>query len=151
MPRGRKKKVQVFNLESALEDSVIEQNENDNNDNDEQVSDIIPIDSLGLYGIRTYKYGYELHTRFRFHKDERIEIINPRTKESRFEEHKKGDYSEWQLSTYPFHGTIQNLIKRTTQLMIKDGINHYKNIEKLPQIVKETEDRILSEFKGVWC
>jgi hypothetical protein len=146
MPRGRKKKVQVFNLESALDDSIVEQDETND---EEQVSDIIPIDSLGLYGMKTYKYGYELHTRFQYSKDERIEIISVRTRESRFEEHKKGDYSEWQLSTYPFHGTLQNLIKRATQLMIKDGINCYKNINKLPQILQETEDRILSGFKGV--
>jgi hypothetical protein len=146
MPRGRKKKVQVFNLESALDDSIVEQDEAND---EEQVSDIIPIDSLGLYGMKTYKYGYELHKRNQYLKDERIEIYNPRTKESRFEDHKKGDYTEWQLSSYPFHGTVQNLIKRATQLMIKDGINYHKSIEKLPQILQETEERILSGFKGV--
>lgn len=146
MPRGRKKTIQAFSLESALSDDAVD---NEETNDEDQVSDIISIDSFGLYGMKTYKYGYELHTRGQYVKDERIEIVNPRTKESRFEEHKKGQYSEWQLSTYPFHGTLQNLIKRATQLMIKDGVNYHKSIEKLPQILQETEDRILSEFKGV--
>lgn len=146
MPRGRKKKVQAFNLESALnEDSAISEQQ----ENEEQVSDMIPIDSLGFYGMRTYKYGYELHVRNQYTKDERIETVNPRTKESKIKEHKKGEYSEWQLSSYPYHGTLQNLIKRATQLMIKDGINYHKSIDKLPQILQETENRILAEFKGV--
>lgn len=146
MPRGRKKKVQTFNLESALSEGT---NNSEELDNDDQVSDIIPIDSFGLYGIKTYKYGYELHVRNQYAKDERVEIVNVKTKESRFEDHKKGEYSEWQLSTYPFHGTLQTLIKRATQLMIKDGINHHKDLAKLPQILQETENRILAEFKGV--
>lgn len=146
MPRGRKKKVQTFNLESALsDDSVVQEQFSD----DDQSGDIIPIDSMGLYGMKTYKYGYELHVRNQYNKDERVEIVNVRTRESRFEDHKKGEYTEWQLSTYPFHGTLQNLIKRATQLMIKDGIDCHKSIYKIPQILQETEERILSEFKGV--
>lgn len=146
MPRGRKKKVQTFNLESALSDDLVTQEQFGD---DDQSVDIIPIDSMGLYGVKTYKYGYELHVRSQYSKDERVEIVSVRTRESRFEDHKKGEYTEWQLSTYPFHGTIQNLIKRATQLMIKDGINYHKSIDKLPQILQETENRILAEFKGV--
>lgn len=145
MPRGRKKKVQVFDLENALGESSEEQESFD----EEQGDDIILIDSTGLYGMRTYKYGYELHVRKQYLKDDQIEILNRKTKETRIQEQKKGEYSEWQLSAYPYHGTLQTLIKRATQLMIKDGINSYKNIEKLPEILQETESRILSEFKGV--
>lgn len=146
MPRGRKRKTE-FNLETAIDGEV---SAKELSDDQEVVSDVIIIDKQGRYGLRTYKYGYELLTRDQYNADTEVEITSIRTKSTRFEYYKKGDYTEWRLSAYPFHGTLDRLFARASQLMIKDGIECHKDIAKLPQILKEVEERIInnSEVKN---
>lgn len=150
MPRGRKKKID-FNLETAIDVESSIKELGDDQDTADVVSDVIVIDKYGRYGLRTYKYGYELVTRDQYNSDTEYEVVNKRTKETRVENYKKGDYTEWRLSPYAFHGTLDRLFTRAAQLMVKDGLDCHKDIEKLPQILKEVEERIIKncEVKNV--
>jgi hypothetical protein len=109
---------------------------------DEQGSDVIPIDTLGMYGLKTYRYGYELHYRDKFTKDTAYEI-KPSRGEPYIVTYKSGEYSPWKLSDKPFHARLDTLLVAASQLMIKQKISESGSVSNLSKIIKESEERII--------
>lgn len=112
------------------------------NPQEDKESDIIPIDTLGVYGLRTYRYGYELHCRDKFDKDTAFEI-NPLKGDSYIVSYKAGEYGPWRLADRPFHGRLDTLFTAASQLMIKQKIAKDNSVAGLAKIIKESEERLI--------
>lgn len=141
-PRGsRNGRRTEIDLETLIEDGGKQPVQAEQQD--DQESDIVLIDSEGVYGLRTYKYGYELHVRRKYNKDTVVEIKAVGSSESRQMLYKAGDFGPWQLSARPFHGKLGTLLLAVHEMMIKDKITESLNIKNLSDIIKESEKRIL--------
>lgn len=110
-------------------------------------SDVIPIDTLGMFGLRTYKYGYELHCRTKFEKDTAFEI-KPAKGDPYITSYKAGEFSPWRLADKPFHGRLDTLFTAAAQLMIKQKIAESNTVSNLAQIIKESEQRLIKAVNG---
>lgn len=130
-----------IDLETLIEDGGVEPIQAEQQDDEE--SDIVLIDSEGIYGLRTYKYGYELHVRRKYKKDTVVEIKGVGNNETRQILYKAGDFGPWQFSARPFHGKLGTLLTAVHEMMIKDKIAESLTIKNLADVIKESEKRIL--------
>lgn len=141
-PRGsRNGRRTEIDLETLIEDGGVEPVQAEQQDDEE--SDVVLIDSEGIYGLRTYKYGYELHVRRKYKKDTVVEIKGVGSNESRQVLYKAGDFGPWQFSARPFHGKLSTLLLAVHEMMIKDKITESLTIKNLTEVIKESESRIL--------
>jgi hypothetical protein len=147
--KGSKNKLRkefiIDDLETFLSETVDTTPETDDEDSSDNV---VLIDSEGSYGFKTYKYGYELHTRRKYEHDTMIETISPKTREVKKVYFKAGEFGPWQLSTNAFHTTLQSLLLRAKRLMVKEALSEEQDISNLVQIIDKSESRILSIVNG---
>lgn len=137
-----KKEIDIEDLLAT--ELIVEENGTQEEDKE---SDIISIDSQGLYGLRAYKYGYELHCREKFDKDTAYEI-RPTRGEPYIASYKAGEFSPWRLADKPFHGRLDSLFLAASQLMIKDKIIENSSISGLSKIIRESEERLIKAVNG---
>lgn len=137
-----KKEIDIEDLLAT--ELVVEENGTQEEDKE---SDIISIDTQGLYGLRTYKYGYELHCRQKFAKDTAYEI-KPSKGDPYIASYKAGEFSPWKLADKPFHGRLDSLFVAASQLMIKDKIIESSSIANLSKIIRESEERLIKTANG---
>jgi hypothetical protein len=140
---GRRIETEV-NLEELLDGQASATPVADNSQQeDEEESNIIVVDTEGRYGVRTYKYGYELHVRRKYNKDTLVENFSPKTKESKQVLFKAGDFGPWQFAPKPFHGRLEALFTTLHQLMVKDKITEAASFVNIAKIILESEQRIV--------
>jgi hypothetical protein len=141
---GRPRKNGNFKKEIDIEDLLSTELvvEEVGHQHEDKESDVIAIDTLGMYGLKTYRYGYELHCRDKFDKDTAYEIKTPKG-EPYIVSYKAGEFSPWRLSDRPFHGRLDTLFTTAAQLMVKKKIAEGNSIANLAKIIKESEDRII--------
>lgn len=138
---GRRKEI---DLETLIEDGGKEPEQVDQQE--EEQSNVVLIDSEGIYGVRTYKFGYELYVRRKYKKDTIVETKGI-SSEIKTVVYKAGDYGPWQIAAKPYHKTMDSVLLTTFHHMIKDGISESSNISNLRQIIKDSEDRITQYWK----
>ena len=143
-PRKNNFKKEI-DIEDLLDTELSVEENGTSEDNKE--SDVIQIDTLGLYGLRTYKYGYELHCRQKFDKDTAYEI-SPSKGDPYIVSYKAGEFGPWKLADKPFHGRLDTLFSSAAQLMIKDKIAENGSIANLSKIIKESEERLIKAANG---
>jgi hypothetical protein len=145
-PRGKKSpNVKEYDLEAMLDSTDVVEN---SIQDDETTSDVVLIDTEGVYGLKTYKYGYELYVRRKFLKDTVIEIKVPATAEIRKTLFRAGEFGPWQLAAKPFHGKLDTLLVSVHQMMVKDRISESLSIKNLEGIIRESEGRILKTISA---
>lgn len=145
--RGGLRTETVVNLEDLLDGNNNSATENSQQEDDVE-SDIIVVDTDGKYGVRTYKYGYELHVRRKYNRDTLIETVNNKTKETKQTLFKAGEFGPWQLAPKPFHGKLDTLFATLHQWMIKDKISESGTFKNVAEMIRESEQRIIRCLNG---
>lgn len=140
---GRRTEIEV-DLETLLDGgNNTSLAENPQSSEEEVESDIIIVDSEGKYGVRTYKYGYELHMRRKYDRDTIVETFAPKTKETKQVLFKAGEFGPWQIAPRPYHSKLDTLFTVLHQWMVKDKIAEAGTFNNIAQLIRESEDRII--------